>query len=911
MKTKTHRKRIFLLLLSLIVAVVIIFTIPTVRARIIQVKTRISLAASLFLENRYQYPKSFYQENSSAATIPVLLYHGISDIADKYTITQDLFRKHMIALYESGYRAITVEEFNDFMLNKKQLPNKSFLLTFDDGRKDSFYGADPILKQLGFSAVMFTATGQSLTDNALFSKYYLDIFELKQMQDSHRWSIQSHAVQDEGGFIPISNKQEGYFLSNKKWLDKEGRLETDYEYKERVDYQLSEPKLVIEKIFKNNVSMFSYPFSDYGQESTNNKIIAQNVIRENIKKNYSFAFRQQQGYDRGFVGNHPADDKLMLRRIEPASDWSASKLVRTLLSGDQIDQILDDKPLPLSNFSDRWKTVWGQDLNIKNNRIEQKVNFDKKSSFVILDGSRAWNAYKFNVDTTILDNDGAFSLYAGVQKPGTALRCVWDKNFIKVEQIENNKIIKDSKFRSKNDYKKRTYSIILKDGLVGCEENGELLAALQINSVSAGGIGFELWTKEKDISLSLSNLSVYFNEFPDKKYFIEKARHPLGSLVQDESITSLLSKLKNVSSPIRRFLNEEREYSQLGLFYWGDAIRSYTINKISSTYELSINEHQSGASYWRWRDIEVSNSSEYEISGTYTSTVPTEILIQGVKENKETQWVVVAELPETKEKQKYSFVFSVPADFKVFTAYHVIRGNGSLNIYNPSLSPLKNGAFDSSYITFSFDDGYQSFYDYVMPLFEKNNINASVPVVTGYTAYSRYMSPSDLSEISQKGFNIVAHSRSHAHLEDITRDEKITEIVGSRDDLLKAGFNSDVFVFPYGSFSSDISQIVKDAGFKGARTTYRGFNTLNTDPFWLKDYLVQKNTHISSIEAYIDQSIKDKTWIILELHDIYPDENFDNPEGISIKTLQEIVSLVREKQIKVVTLSEGLKKMGY
>jgi peptidoglycan/xylan/chitin deacetylase (PgdA/CDA1 family) len=40
------------------------------------------------------------------------------------------------------------------MKGEKILPKKSFLLTFDDGRKDSFYPVDPVLKKLNYNAVI-------------------------------------------------------------------------------------------------------------------------------------------------------------------------------------------------------------------------------------------------------------------------------------------------------------------------------------------------------------------------------------------------------------------------------------------------------------------------------------------------------------------------------------------------------------------------------------------------------------------------------------------------------------------------------------------------------------------------------------------------------------------------------------
>ena len=68
------------------------------------------------------------------------------------------------------------------MKGEKNLPEKSFLLTFDDGRKDSYYPVDPILKALDYRAIMFVISGRSLGDEKEVSPFYLSSSELKRMQ---------------------------------------------------------------------------------------------------------------------------------------------------------------------------------------------------------------------------------------------------------------------------------------------------------------------------------------------------------------------------------------------------------------------------------------------------------------------------------------------------------------------------------------------------------------------------------------------------------------------------------------------------------------------------------------------------------------------------------------------------------
>ena len=63
-------------------------------------------------------------------------------------------------LKAEGYRVIRLEDFLTHMQGDRQLPRKSVLLTFDDGHKGFLDHAYPVLKELGFSAVLFIQLDQ-------------------------------------------------------------------------------------------------------------------------------------------------------------------------------------------------------------------------------------------------------------------------------------------------------------------------------------------------------------------------------------------------------------------------------------------------------------------------------------------------------------------------------------------------------------------------------------------------------------------------------------------------------------------------------------------------------------------------------------------------------------------------------
>lgn len=91
--------------------------------------------------------------------IPVLCYHTIGDVpGNTLYVSQEKFREQMKYLKDNGYFTLTIDEFNDYILTHKAIPEKSVLITFDDGYRDNYTLAYPILKENSQNATIFVIT---------------------------------------------------------------------------------------------------------------------------------------------------------------------------------------------------------------------------------------------------------------------------------------------------------------------------------------------------------------------------------------------------------------------------------------------------------------------------------------------------------------------------------------------------------------------------------------------------------------------------------------------------------------------------------------------------------------------------------------------------------------------------------
>ena len=95
----------------------------------------------------------------------VLMYHQVLDSNEiqgeektPWTISTEAFAEQMEYLNLNGFKTLTLAEVYDFLYNGKSLPQKSVLITFDDGYYSNIERAYPILQKYGFRATIFSIT---------------------------------------------------------------------------------------------------------------------------------------------------------------------------------------------------------------------------------------------------------------------------------------------------------------------------------------------------------------------------------------------------------------------------------------------------------------------------------------------------------------------------------------------------------------------------------------------------------------------------------------------------------------------------------------------------------------------------------------------------------------------------------
>lgn len=134
----------------------------------------------------------------SRAAIPILMYHEIRDRQGKrhpYFETGtslERFTEQMRYLHENGYRSVGLDvTTSDCHLATE--PNRRVVITFDDGYRDFYTEAAPVLARYGLTATVFVVSEWAKRANPLGNSKYMTWSEIREI-GRNGITIGSHTV---------------------------------------------------------------------------------------------------------------------------------------------------------------------------------------------------------------------------------------------------------------------------------------------------------------------------------------------------------------------------------------------------------------------------------------------------------------------------------------------------------------------------------------------------------------------------------------------------------------------------------------------------------------------------------------------------------------------------------------------
>lgn len=197
-----------------------------------------TIVIPLKMENKAGLYKNGYQ------TVPILCYHRFAkNCSSQLCMPADVFAAQMKYLKDNHYRVISVKKLLEYLEYKEALPEKSVVITIDDGYKSVYDIAFPVLKQYGFTATLFIYTDFVSGGSALT---WEQIRELK-----------------EAGFEVGSHTLSHADLAVKK------QDEDEKDYLARITHEIVHSKEILDTKLNQDTTLMAFPFGSSNRQAIN------------------------------------------------------------------------------------------------------------------------------------------------------------------------------------------------------------------------------------------------------------------------------------------------------------------------------------------------------------------------------------------------------------------------------------------------------------------------------------------------------------------------------------------------------------------------------------------------------------------------------------------------------------------
>ena len=111
----------------------------------------------------------------------ILLYHHVAeDTPPSTTISPADFEAHLSYLRDNGFTVVGLDRAIESLRSNQALPEKSVVITFDDGYSSIYSEAFPLLQSYGYPFTLFLSTGP--IDSGL--RNYMNWDQIREMSDA-------------------------------------------------------------------------------------------------------------------------------------------------------------------------------------------------------------------------------------------------------------------------------------------------------------------------------------------------------------------------------------------------------------------------------------------------------------------------------------------------------------------------------------------------------------------------------------------------------------------------------------------------------------------------------------------------------------------------------------------------------
>ena len=290
-----------------------------------------------FIMTKASATTEFY-DDSNAKTVTVINYHHFGEEyeypqIENIRVSAEAFSRHLQALKNHGYEMISQQQLYHYITGIGQIPEKSVLITIDDGFESVYTIAYPMLKAMNMSAVIFPIT-MDMINGERKDVPMMNFNQLNEIVSSGVMEVGNHTHNLHWRGVKGSRGAEAMISG----FSREGRI---LDRVARYDVIKNDSAIAEQRILSSTgvkMDTVSYPFGAYDE-------IVLQVFQD---KNYKLGYTTKNGLN--LFGGH---NNLEINRMNISKDLSADQLIQVLQNKIDManDYIQENKDIIVSTKS--------------------------------------------------------------------------------------------------------------------------------------------------------------------------------------------------------------------------------------------------------------------------------------------------------------------------------------------------------------------------------------------------------------------------------------------------------------------------------------------------------------------------------------------------------------------------------
>lgn len=198
--------------------------------------------------------------------VAVFCYHEVDRANDGFAVSHQQLEEQIRYMKKQGYRFVSLDEYLRYTKGELALPEKSVMITFDDGYRSFYTKVYPLLEKYqvpGMLAIVSSWTNQEEKPNDVRDTASWE--ELQEMEKSGLVTVVSHthAMHKQQAINPQGGRN-GVVGSH---LYVNGHYETDAEYKARVKNDIDEVQRLFQEKLGHKSRVMVWPYGIYTKEA--------------------------------------------------------------------------------------------------------------------------------------------------------------------------------------------------------------------------------------------------------------------------------------------------------------------------------------------------------------------------------------------------------------------------------------------------------------------------------------------------------------------------------------------------------------------------------------------------------------------------------------------------------------------